>query len=183
MKTKTKVLGWASVILPALVLSCQNPIGGTIGGTTSSGGDKTNGPTVSDNSTTGVKGTTGAPAAPAASGAVAGPDEPAAPPSEATLTAVQEARDKITPMMGVDSKVVFVNCAEGSCTARVEAGTLAQMRNALQGVSSAYQGRVSFEVREHFDAYAGHSYHADLVLGTNTPTAVPTDENVLMGVN
>lgn len=182
---KTRVLGWATALLPALVLSCQNPIGGTIGGSTNGTGDKpAAGPATADNTNTAAPSNTAAPAAPAAPTAMGGPDETAAPPSAATLTAVQDAQNRIAPMMNpTDSRIVFVNCADGSCSARLEAGSLVSMRNALQGVSSAYQGRVSFEVREHFDAYTGHSYHADVVLGTDTPTAVPTDETALMGAN
>ena len=54
MKTKSKIIGCATVLLPALVLSCQNQIGGPGGPTTSSGGDKTPAPptTTSDNGNT-----------------------------------------------------------------------------------------------------------------------------------
>ncbi len=182
MKTKSKVLGWATALLPALVLSCQNPIiGGPSGPTTSPGGDKTPAPPVTDNGNTGV---TGAPAAPAAPGVIPGTDERAVPPSQATLDAVQAATARITPMTNTaETRVVFVNCAAASCNTRLEAQTLASLRNLLQNVSSAYEGRISFVVREHMGAYGGHSYHADVVLGTEQPMAVPLDENVLVGVN
>ena len=78
MKNKTNVLGWAAALLPALVLSCQNPIGGTIGGPTTSTGDNSpaaGSPTTGNSSNTGATGNTAAPAMPAAPTATAGPDE------------------------------------------------------------------------------------------------------------
>jgi hypothetical protein len=104
------------------------------------------------------------------------------PPSPAVLEAVSAASTKLGAITaGLDgTKVRFVDCAEtSSCTARLEAPSLAALRDLLQGVS-AQQGGIAFVAREQLDAYMGPSFIADVTLGGTSTRPVPTDENELL---
>jgi hypothetical protein len=104
------------------------------------------------------------------------------PPSPAVLEAVSAASTKLGAITaGLDgTKVRFVDCAEtSSCTARLEAPSLAALRDLLQGVS-AQQGGIAFVAREQLDAYTGSSFIADVTLGGASTRPVPTDENELL---
>jgi hypothetical protein len=106
------------------------------------------------------------------------------PPSPAVMQAVTTAQTKLdTVTAGIEgTRVRFVDCSESAaCSARLEASSLAGLRDVLQSVS-AQQGGIGFVAREQFDAYTGHTYVADISLGGGQATrAVPTDENELLG--
>jgi hypothetical protein len=104
------------------------------------------------------------------------------PASPAVMRAVTTEQGKLEAVTAVleGTKVRFVDCNEAAaCTARLEAQSLAGLRDLLQSVS-AQQGGLGFTVREQLDAYAGRTFVADVTLGAATPRAVPTDENELL---
>ncbi|HTA18316.1 MAG TPA: hypothetical protein VK989_03435 [Polyangia bacterium] len=118
----------------------------------------------------------GAQAAPAP-----GVEAAAAPPSPQVLQAVSAAQAKLDGLTAgvAGTRVRFVDCSEtASCTARVEAQSLAGLRDLLQSVSG--QGGIGFVAREQLDAYSGRTFVADVALGAAIPRAVPTDENALL---
>jgi hypothetical protein len=104
------------------------------------------------------------------------------PPSAGVMQAVTTAQGKLEAVTAVlaGTKVRFVDCNEAAaCTARLEAQSLAGLRDLLQSVS-AQQGGLAFTAREQLDGYAGRTFIADVTLGAATPRAVPTDENELL---
>jgi hypothetical protein len=104
------------------------------------------------------------------------------PPSPAVLQAVSTAQGKLeTLAAGVEgARVRFVDCPEGaSCTARLEATSLASLRSFLASVSDQ-QGGIGFVVREQLDAYTGRTFVADVVLDGAGARAVPADEAALL---
>ncbi len=108
-------------------------------------------------------------------------EAPVTPPSPQVLQAVSAAQAKLDGLTAgvAGTRVRFVDCSEtASCTARVEAQSLAGLRDLLQSMSG--QGGVGFVAREQLDAYAGRTFVADVALGAATPRAVPTDENALL---
>jgi hypothetical protein len=107
---------------------------------------------------------------------------PVTPPSPAVLRRVNEAQGKLDAITsGLDgTRVRFVDCAEtASCSARLEATSLAGLRDLLQAVS-AQQGGIGFVAREQLDAYTGRTFVADVTLGGTDTRPVPTDENELL---
>jgi hypothetical protein len=107
---------------------------------------------------------------------------PVAPPSPAVLRAVSAAQGQLDAITaGLDgTKVRFVDCSESaSCSARLEAPSLAGLRDLLQAVS-AQQGGVGFVAREQLDAYTGRTFVADVTLGASGARPVPADENELL---
>ncbi len=111
-----------------------------------------------------------------------GVEAPATPPSPQVLQAVTTAQTKLDGLAAsvAGTRVRFVDCSEtASCTARVEAQSLAGLRDLLQSVSGQ-QGGIGFIAREHLDAYSGRTFVADVALGAATPRAVPTDETQLL---
>ena len=104
------------------------------------------------------------------------------PPSPAVMksvTATQSKLDAITAVLE-GTHVRFVDCGETSaCTARLQAQSLASLRDLLQSVS-AQQGGIAFVAREQLDGFAGRSFVADVTLGGAEPRPVPTDENALL---
>jgi hypothetical protein len=110
-------------------------------------------------------------------------ESPVTPPSPAVLKAVSAVQGKLDAVTaGLDgTKVRFVDCAENAaCSARIEAPSLAGLRDLLQAVS-AQQGGIGFVAREQLDAYAGRTFVADISLGGADTRPVPTDENELLG--
>jgi hypothetical protein len=108
---------------------------------------------------------------------------PVTPPSPAVMQAVTTAQAKLDAVTaGLDgARVRFVDCTESaSCTARLEAPSLAGLRDLLQKVS-AQQGGIGFAAREQLDAYTGRTFVADVTLGGADTRAVPADENALLG--
>jgi hypothetical protein len=104
------------------------------------------------------------------------------PPSPAVLQAVSAMEGKLGAITaGLDgTKVRFVDCAENaSCSARLEAQSLAGLRDLLQAVS-AQQGGIGYVAREQLDAYAGRTFVADVTLGGTDTRPVPIDENQLL---
>ena len=111
-----------------------------------------------------------------------GVEAPATPPSPQVLQAVSAAQAKLDGLAAgvAGARVRFIDCSEtASCTARVEAQSLAGLRDLLQSVSGQ-QGGIGFIAREQLDAYTGRTFVADVALGAATPRAVPTDENQLL---
>jgi hypothetical protein len=111
-------------------------------------------------------------------------ESPVTLPSAAVMQAVTTAQTKLDAVTaGVEgTRVRFVDCSESAaCSARLEASSLAGLRELLQSVS-AQQGGIGFVAREQFDAYTGHTYVADVTLGGGQATRpIPTDENELLG--
>jgi hypothetical protein len=111
-----------------------------------------------------------------------GIEAPATPPSPQVLQAVSAAQAKLDGLTAgvAGTRVRFVDCSEtASCTARVEAQSLAELRDLLQSMSGP-QGGIGFVAREQLDAYSGRTFVADVALAGATPRAVPTDENELL---
>jgi hypothetical protein len=111
-----------------------------------------------------------------------GVEAPATPPSPQVLQAVSAAQVKLDGLAAgvAGARVRFVDCSEtAACTARVEAQSLAGLRDLLQSVSGQ-QGGIGFIAREQLDAYSGRTFVADVALGAATPRAVPTDETQLL---
>jgi hypothetical protein len=109
-------------------------------------------------------------------------ESPVTLPSPAVLRAVTEAQSKLdTIVAGLEgTKVRFVDCTESSsCSARLEAPSLAGLRDLLQAVS-AKQGGIGFVAREQLDAYTGRTFVADVTLGGTDTRPVPADENELL---
>jgi hypothetical protein len=104
------------------------------------------------------------------------------PPSPAVLQAVDTAQATLDGLTSgiAGTRVRFVDCSEAaSCTARLEAQSLAGLRDLLQGVSQQ-QGGVGFVAREQLDAFTGRTFVADVTLGAAAARAIPTDENALL---
>jgi hypothetical protein len=111
-----------------------------------------------------------------------GVETPVTLPSPAVLQAVSTAQTKLDGLTAsIDgARVRFVDCSEtAACTARLEAQSLAGLRDLLQSVS-VQQGGIGFVAREQLDAYAGRTFVADVTLGAATARPVPTDENELL---
>jgi hypothetical protein len=111
-----------------------------------------------------------------------GVEAPATPPSPQVLRAVSAAQATLDGLAAgvAGTRVRFVDCSEAAaCTARVEAQSLAELRDLLQSVSGQ-QGGIGFVAREQLDAYSGRTFVADIALGAATPRAVPTDETQLL---
>jgi len=112
-------------------------------------------------------------------------ESPVTPPSAAVMQAVTTAQTKLDGITaGIEgTRVRFVDCSESAaCTARLEASSLAGLRDVLQSVSTQQQGGIGFVAREQLDAYTGHTYVADVTLGGGQAArTVPTDENELLG--
>ena len=110
-------------------------------------------------------------------------ETPATLPSPAVLQAVSGAQGKLEGLTtGIDgTRVRFVDCSEtAACTARLEAQSLAGLRDLLQAVSQQ-QGGIGYVAREQLDAYAGRTFVADVTLAAGgAARAVPTDENALL---
>jgi hypothetical protein len=108
---------------------------------------------------------------------------PATLPSPAVIQAVSTVQVKLDAVTaGLEgTRVRFVDCNESAaCSARLEAPSLAGLRDLLQSVS-AQQGGVGFVAREQLDAYTGRTFVADVTLGGGQATRpVPTDENELL---
>jgi hypothetical protein len=109
-----------------------------------------------------------------------------APPGESPTTQPSQAAsttevELTAAMSGLDgAKVRFVDCAGGaSCSARLEAPTLASLRDLLARVS-AQRGGIGFVAREQLDGYAGRTFVADVTLGGAEARPVPADENELL---
>jgi len=104
------------------------------------------------------------------------------PPSPAVLQAVDTTQATLDGLASgiAGTRVRFVDCsAAASCTARLEAQSLAGLRDLLQGVSQQ-QGGVGFVAREQLDAFTGRTFVADVTLGAAAARAIPTDENALL---
>jgi hypothetical protein len=115
-------------------------------------------------------------------GTTPGIETPAPPPSPQVLQAVSAAQSKLDGLASgvAGARVRFVDCSEtASCTARVEAQSLAGLRDLLQSMSGQ-QGGIGFVAREQLDAYSGRTFVADVALGAAAPRAVPSDENQLL---
>ena len=115
-------------------------------------------------------------------GAVRGVETPATLPSPAVLRAVSAAQEKLNGIVtGVDgTRVRFVDCGEtAACSARLEAQSLAGLRDLLQAVSQQHGG-IDFVVREQLDGYAGRTFVADVTLAAAASRVVPNDENALL---
>lgn len=109
-------------------------------------------------------------------------EAPAAPPPGDVLQAVNATQAKLEALTaGLEgTRVRFVDCAVGAaCTARVEAQTLAGLRDLLAAVS-AQQGGVGFVAREQLDGYAGRTFAADVTLGGGDARAVPANADDLL---
>jgi glycine cleavage system aminomethyltransferase T len=107
---------------------------------------------------------------------------PVTPPSPEVLRAVSSAQAKLAAVTsGLDgTKVRFVDCsASATCSARLEAQSLAGLRDLLQSVS-AQQGGIGFVAREQLDGYTGRTFVADITMGGADTRPVPTDENELL---
>ncbi|HVU51004.1 MAG TPA: hypothetical protein VHL80_09985 [Polyangia bacterium] len=109
---------------------------------------------------------------------------PATQPSAAVMQAVGSVQAKLDAVTAVleGTRVRFVDCNESAaCSARLEAPSLAGLRDLLQSVS-AQQGGIGFVAREQLDAYTGRTFVADVTMGGGQATRpVPTDENELLG--
>jgi hypothetical protein len=104
------------------------------------------------------------------------------PPSPAVLQAVGAAQGRLEGLAAKveGARVRFVDCPEGaSCTARLEAPSLAGLRTLLQSVSDQ-QGGIGFVAREQLDAYTGQTFVADVNLNPTEAKAVPADEAALL---
>ena len=113
---------------------------------------------------------------------VPGVETPATQPSPAVLRAVSAVQEKLNGLVtGVDgTRVRFVDCSEtAACTARLEARSLAGLRDLLQAVSQQHGG-IDYVVREQLDGYAGRTFVADVTLAATASRAVPTNENALL---
>jgi hypothetical protein len=114
---------------------------------------------------------------------VPGVEGPATLPSPTVLRAVSAVQERLNGLVtGVDgTRVRFVDCSEtAACTARLEAQSLAGLRDLLQGVSRQHGG-IDYVVREQLDGYAGRTFVADVTLAATSSRAVPSDENALLG--
>jgi hypothetical protein len=111
-------------------------------------------------------------------------ESPAAMPSPAVLQAVSSVQTKLDAVTaGLDgTRVRFVDCNESAaCSARLEAPSVAGLRDLLQAVS-AQQGGIGYVAREQLDAYTGRTFVADVTLGGGQATRpVPADETELLG--
>jgi hypothetical protein len=107
------------------------------------------------------------------------PAPPLAPAAMQAMTTTQATLDGLaTGVAG--TRVRFVDCsASAACAARLEAQSLAGMRDLLQSVSQQ-QGGVGFVVREQLDGFTGRTFVADVTLGAASARAVPTNENELL---
>jgi hypothetical protein len=184
MKTTTQRTAFLALALAGLtLLACAKETGGGPAPTSTETGSAT----TATPPTTQAPSTRAAPTAPAqVLPATAAPqiETPAALPSPAVLEAVSVARARLDGLAaGIDgARVRFVDCAEGAkCSARLEAPTLAGLRDLLQSVS-ADQGGIAFVAREQLDGYAGRTFVADLTLGAEAPLPVPADPGALLGL-
>jgi hypothetical protein len=116
--------------------------------------------------------------------AIAPPTGEFAPASPAVVQAVGVAQAKLETLMAgrEGARIRFVDCSESAaCSARLEASSLAGLRDLLQSVS-AQQGGIGFSAREQLDAYSGRTFVADVTMGGGQATrSVPADENELLG--
>lgn len=113
---------------------------------------------------------------------VPGVETPATLPSPAVLRAVSAVQEKLNGLVtGVEgTRVRFVDCSEtAACTARLEAQSLAGLRDLLQAVSQQHGG-IDYVAREQLDGYAGRTFVADVTLAATASRAVPSDENALL---
>lgn len=104
------------------------------------------------------------------------------PPSPAVLKAVSATQAKLDAITSVleGTRVRFVDCGETSaCTARLEAQSLAGLRDLLQAVS-AQQGGIGFVAREQLDGFSGRAFVADVTMGGAETRPVPTDASALL---
>jgi hypothetical protein len=103
-------------------------------------------------------------------------------PSPAVLEATNATQGRLagltTNLPG--TSVRFVDCSDSSnCSSRVEADSLAGLRDLLSAVQKD-QGGIGFVAREEMGVYTGHKFVADVTLGATTTRPVPTDENELL---
>jgi hypothetical protein len=103
--------------------------------------------------------------------------------SPAVMEAVNTAEGRLAGLTNVvrGTKVRFVDCREAaSCTTRLEATSLAGLRDLLQAISKD-QGGIGFVAREQLDAYTGQKFVADVTMGSGAAIRpVPADENELL---
>jgi len=121
-------------------------------------------------------------APPATTPSPAPAETPVVAPSPEVMQAVTTAQSKLDALTAVlaGTKVRYVDCSDPSaCTARVEAQSLAGLRDLLSS-ASAQQGGIGFVAREQLDGYAGRTFVADVTLGGATTRPVPADENELL---
>jgi hypothetical protein len=110
-------------------------------------------------------------------------EAPVAPPSPSVVEAVGAAQGRLDALAAglAGTRVRFVDCAAmAACSARLEAQSLAGLRDLLQAVS-AQQGGIAFSAREQLDAYTGRTFVADVSWGGGESRAVPSDETQLLG--
>jgi hypothetical protein len=104
-----------------------------------------------------------------------------APASLAVMASEQGIRDQLNPLTTSigGASVQFVDCTAGPCLARLNARTLAGLRDLLVSAGNR-MGGFSFVAREQFDPYRGHFFQADVSLDGAKAMAVPTDPNELV---
>jgi hypothetical protein len=110
-------------------------------------------------------------------------ETPVTPPTTEVVDAEKTLQTKLDmATAGVPgTKVKFIDCTANPCMARLESKSLTALRDLLAKVSQDNQGKVSFVVREQFDAYMGQTFSADVKIGADQPrTAVPTDPAQLL---
>jgi hypothetical protein len=189
MRTFNLIRTLVVAVAALATISCAKQTGG---GTSSSGSDNGNVTSVNPEGTTPPPPSSvskvPAAAVPVPSGTnpqtAPSPDveTPVTLPSPAVLQAVSTTQGKLDALTAsIDgARVRFVDCTDtASCTARLEAQSLAGLRDLLQSVSQQ-QGGIGFVAREQLDAYAGRTFVADVTLGTATTRPVPADESALL---
>jgi hypothetical protein len=185
---KTKTIAWVALSAGLITLACVKEIGGgsPTGTTETSGAPASATPTAP----VAAPAKTSPPAAPAevvpaTTAAPSQVESVAALPSPAVLQAVDAARARLDGFAAKveGARVRFVDCDDaGKCGARLEAPTLAGLRDLLQSVSGD-SGGIGFEAREQLDAYSGRSFVADVTLATANARAIPSDEGALLDPN
>jgi hypothetical protein len=103
-----------------------------------------------------------------------------APASLTAMASEQGIKDQINPIAASigGASVQFVDCTSGPCLARLNARTLAGLRDLLASAGSR-MGGFTFVAREQFDPYRGHFFQADLSVN-GTAMAVPADPKELI---
>jgi hypothetical protein len=106
-----------------------------------------------------------------------------APASLSAMTSEQSVRDQLTPLAnsiaGGGGAVQFVDCTGSACLARLNARSLAGLRDLLASAGSR-MGGFTFVAREQFDPYRGHFFQADLRLDGANAMTVPADPKELI---